>query len=232
MTVHERFMTHMKPSTIKKKSTYKIYNAVQKYGPENFYVETLEENIPLEYLDQKEIEYIAEYDSYVNGYNSTPGGDGRIINKLNNEEELLLLAQSGIGAKEIADMFCVNKATIFRTLHKLGFFYQTDKNEIIRLSEEGLSNIDIAEKLGCHVATVSRALIKAGKARRKKRIDKRDNFDFDELFNDYNNQMPIDDICSKYNLSKTTFNRIRKEHGIPRRKQIYKKKNTYQECND
>ena len=47
MTVMERFKNHLKPSTCKQRSTYKLYNAMNKYGKENFYVETLESNIPV-----------------------------------------------------------------------------------------------------------------------------------------------------------------------------------------
>lgn len=36
-SVDERFREHMKPSTIKKRGNYKIYNAIEKYGKENFY---------------------------------------------------------------------------------------------------------------------------------------------------------------------------------------------------
>lgn len=221
MTVHERFMNHMKPSTHKKRSSYKIYNAINKYGAENFYVETLEENIPLDKLDEKEIEYIAEYDSYNNGYNSTPGGDGRIINKLNNEDELLKLAKDGASPEELSIIFDVNKATIFRTCHKLGFYFRVDQNEIIELYECGYTNPQIAEILGCHPATVSRALKRTGKRRRRLPLDKRDNFDYNSLFTDYYNQMPMDDICKKYDISKTVFQRCRKDHGIKPREQIY-----------
>ena len=230
MTVHERFMAHMKPSTHKKKGTYKIYNAINKYGAENFYVETLEENIPIEELDEKEIEYIAKYDSYNNGYNSTPGGDGRIINKLNNEEDLLSLAQSGMRTKELAEIFDVSIATILRTLHKLGFYYCISQDEIMKLVDDGFSNQEISDILGCNKHTVSRALKRHGKSRRKKRLDKREGFDFESMFNDYAKQMPIDELCEKYDITESTFLRARQKYDIPTRKQIYKKKNnTYQE---
>lgn len=231
MTVHERFKAHLKPSKRKKNGSYKIYNAMNKYGAENFYVETLEENIPLEELNEKEIEYIAQYDSYVNGYNSTSGGDGRIINKLNNEEELLSLAQSGVSAEELAKKFNVHTATIHRTLHKLGFYYHVNQEEIIQLYNDGLSNQEIADKLGCHKYTVIRALKKHGISRRNQRLDKRIDFDFESMFSDYANQMPIDELCEKYNVTKSVFNRARHEHRIERRKQIYKTKkdNTCQE---
>ena len=58
-SVHERFMQHKRPS--KGKLDYKIYKAFRKYGIENFYVETLEENIYIENLDEKEIYYIELY---------------------------------------------------------------------------------------------------------------------------------------------------------------------------
>ena len=53
MTVRERFMTHMKPSICKRTPTRKLYNAINKYGRENFYYEILEENVPLKYLMKK-----------------------------------------------------------------------------------------------------------------------------------------------------------------------------------
>ncbi len=36
MTVHERFMSHKKPCVLKQRSTYKLYNAMNKYGSDNF----------------------------------------------------------------------------------------------------------------------------------------------------------------------------------------------------
>lgn len=51
----------------------KFYQALRKYGIENFKV-TILELCPSEELDQKEIEYISKYDSYHHGYNSTEGG--------------------------------------------------------------------------------------------------------------------------------------------------------------
>jgi len=121
-----------------------------------FYVETLEENVPIDQLDELEIKYISQYDSYNNGYNSTPGGDGRVINKINNEAELLKLAEAGMPAQEIADRFNVNKATIFRTLHKLDFYYHANHDEIKELFNSGLTNIEIGKLLKCDPLTVTR----------------------------------------------------------------------------
>lgn len=66
-----RYKAHM--------STYKntrFYNSIHKYGQENFVLEVLADNVKDEDLDELEIKYIAEYDSYYNGYNETLGGQG------------------------------------------------------------------------------------------------------------------------------------------------------------
>lgn len=51
----------------------KFYQALRKYGIDNFEVEILE-FCSTEQLDEKEIYYIKKYDSFHHGYNSTEGG--------------------------------------------------------------------------------------------------------------------------------------------------------------
>lgn len=236
MTVRERFMTHMKPSTSKKKGSYKLYNAVNKYGKDKFYVETLEEGIPVEQLDEKEIAYIQQYNSFLEGYNSTPGGDGRIINKVTNEEYMLDMAKCGIDSHEIAKVFGVNKATVIRTLHKLGFYYHVDRQRVYALSKAGMANKDIAAELGCHPYTVHRILESFNIRKRKERMVQRKDFDYESFELDYVNQMPICEICKKYNITKSTFYRIKKARSLETRPQIYKYKVRYHnnsvKCND
>lgn len=235
-SLKERFCAHMKPSTSKRKPGYKLYNAMNKYGKDKFYCETIETGIPIDQLDEKEIAYIAEYDSFRNGYNSTPGGDGRLINKLSNEEEVLALAKAGKGTKEIAKMFSVNQATVIRTLHKLGFYYHTDPDKVLELTETGKSNKEIAKILGCSAATVSRILDRKNKRKHRNPIKNRDCFDYDALIADYYNQMPMQELCDKYGITKTTFYRIKSNIGFRTRPQIYKHKIRYfnndARCND
>jgi transposase len=222
MTVHERFMTHMKPSAAKQKSGYKLYMALDKYGREKFYVETLETEIPVELLDQKEIEYIARYNSYNYGYNSTKGGDGRVINLIDNEEELLEKAKQKVPAVELAQLFDVNVATIYRTLHKLGFYYyEIDEESVIRDALLGMRQEEIANKYGVNKVTIQRILRKNNIRFHRERIDMRDAFDVDAVRSDYEKQMPISEICKKYNLTKTTFYRIKKQYIFPTREQVY-----------
>ena len=53
-----------------------IYRALRKYGIENFSFEVLEE-CDVDKLDEREIYWINELDTYKNGYNMTLGGGGR-----------------------------------------------------------------------------------------------------------------------------------------------------------
>ena len=227
MTVHERFMTHMKPSTAKRKRNYKLYNAVLKYGRDKFYVETLESDVPLNLLNQKEIEYISKYNSYYDGYNSSKGGDGRIINKIENEDEVLRMAKDGINSHVIAEFVGVDYITVLRTLHKLGFYYRPDQKEIVRLSKAGMSNTEIANRFGCHPYTVSRALQRHDSRKHRKPVKCRHDFDVDAFILAYNNQMPIEEICSVFKISSTTFYRLKSQYNIPTRPQIYKYKTRY-----
>lgn len=52
-----------------------IHQAFEKYGLTNFSFEVIEECLP-EQLNEREIYWIAQFDSYKNGYNMNPGGEG------------------------------------------------------------------------------------------------------------------------------------------------------------
>ena len=62
--------------------TMAIAKAIKKYGVENFKFEVLLSNIPLEEIDDKEIEYIKKYHTHVteHGYNISKGGRYNIEN--------------------------------------------------------------------------------------------------------------------------------------------------------
>lgn len=52
-----------------------LQKAWNKYGEQNFSIEIIEE-CTLEKLSEREILYIEKYDSFINGYNNTKGGEG------------------------------------------------------------------------------------------------------------------------------------------------------------
>ena len=84
--IEKRWKDHIKDS---EKGNQVIYRAMRKYGVENFSFEVVEE-CSIEELDEKEIYYIEEYNSYIhaensNGYNMTLGGGGVRGYKLSKE---------------------------------------------------------------------------------------------------------------------------------------------------
>ncbi len=74
-TVESRWKTH-KTDALKNKENRKFYNSIRKYGIECWTVETLCEVDTIAEAKSKEIEFIAFFDSYNCGYNSTKGGAG------------------------------------------------------------------------------------------------------------------------------------------------------------
>lgn len=71
--IYERWTNH-KWVANKGKDNTTLYQALRKYGIENFSFEIIEE-CSLEELNEKEIYWISYYDSYNNGYNESPGGE-------------------------------------------------------------------------------------------------------------------------------------------------------------
>lgn len=89
LSIQERFQQHCRD--YKKKSTEKrpLYQAMQKYGIEHFYIEKIEECSP-ELASEKEQYWIAFYKGYEQGYNATRGGDGKqLFNHFEIAKELI-----------------------------------------------------------------------------------------------------------------------------------------------
>lgn len=75
-TPEKRFKEHIYDS---KRDCFKnrpLYRAFNKYGINNFSLETIEE-CDNNYLSDREIYWIEYYCTYKNGYNATKGGDGK-----------------------------------------------------------------------------------------------------------------------------------------------------------
>lgn len=114
-----------------------LSKAFRKYGIENFNFEILEECEKQE-LSEREIYYIALYDTYNLGYNETSGGAGtpNISFKLSTNDVLEiynLLINSEISQKEIAKQFNVGEDVISTINHgksrrQIGYNYPLRNN--------------------------------------------------------------------------------------------------------
>lgn len=91
-SVEERFKAHLRTN-----KNLPLYNAIKKYGKENFEVFCLMSNVNEDELDYYEMYFIEYYNTFVDGYNMTKGGKGfrgihsdvtkeRISISMNNDE--------------------------------------------------------------------------------------------------------------------------------------------------
>lgn len=159
-----RFKNHCKKST-RTYRNYKLYDAMDELGVENFYVELLEDNVPIEKMYEREIYNIEKYDSFYNGYNSTKGGNGRLINKVSDIKEILELYAQGKSSTEISEIFNINPTTILRTLRRYNIEARANGNKYERFDEQKFIELwnnksmkitEIAEYFNVHKRTIKR----------------------------------------------------------------------------
>lgn len=115
---------------------YPLYKAFRKYGIENFTFDVIEECLVSE-LDNKEIYWIAFYDTYCNGYNQTKGGnspthskkiDEKILNAIDN-----LLATTTLTQKEIAIQYDISEEMVQGI--NTGRYWKRDRTYPIRVTK-------------------------------------------------------------------------------------------------
>ncbi len=86
--IEGRFSNHIASANSKSKCNDcpRLYNAIRKYGKDNFTIELIEETT-LEFIDQQEIYYINNFKSYDSkiGYNIALGGGGRSVVNVSDE---------------------------------------------------------------------------------------------------------------------------------------------------
>ena len=100
-----------KQEMLSNRSNNKFQNALRKHGWENFSFQVLEECSPEE-LNQKEVFWIQHYNSYLNGYNSTPGGQEKYFNP-----QLIYDAwDAGLSNIEIAEKLNIDRHTVYNNL--------------------------------------------------------------------------------------------------------------------
>ena len=87
-----------------------FYNAILKYGLENFQYEILEKDLSLEEAKELEKFYINFYKTYLpeNGYNISRGGEGRLLYDYN---QIILDWNSGLSVSELISKYQCNNKT-------------------------------------------------------------------------------------------------------------------------
>ena len=113
-TIEERFKIHIKDSKKEHCEKRPLYDAMNKYGIENFIIEEVESGLTDEEACIREEYWIKQYNSYIgfencNGYNATLGGDGK---RLYNYKEIAQKYQELKSVKDTAKYFNCDKKVI------------------------------------------------------------------------------------------------------------------------
>lgn len=113
-SIDNRWKEHKSDRT---KPTHKdrpLYRALNKYGPENFIIEEIEE-CSIDEMSDREIYWIEYYGSFKNGYNATTGGEGKSWV----DRELVIKTYNEIqNAKKVAQLLGHDQMTILDILHQ------------------------------------------------------------------------------------------------------------------
>lgn len=112
-TVEYRKLDHLKSYNNKKSRMYnfKIYQAMRKYGFDNFEFTTIEECMNEE-LEDREKYYIKLFNTIIDGYNEALGGAGKPLWTDKQIEACKILYENGWLLQDISDIFNSNPKTV------------------------------------------------------------------------------------------------------------------------
>ena len=112
-TIEERFKEHCRDSRKTRCNKRPLYNAMNKYGIENFKIEEIEYIEDDKLLAKREIYWINELNTY--GHNASKGGDGKILYDYN---EIIDLYNMGYSQKQVAEKIGCCDDTISKILKR------------------------------------------------------------------------------------------------------------------
>lgn len=115
-TIKKRWQQHKCNSSKNYFGQVVLYQAINKYGIENFVIEPIEE-IDNSQLDEREKYWIKYYDSYNNGYNATLGGKDITLYDLDEEQIIADYYKLKTGRK-VAKKYNVDHGVIDQILNK------------------------------------------------------------------------------------------------------------------
>lgn len=174
-----RWKEHVKEAYNKNSPRYNdlINKAIRKYGPDNFDVIILEDNLTIDELNAREQYWIKTEKTYYlenqHGYNMTYGGDGAIKYNSNNFKQLWL---KGYNCKEIANIYNCQPNTVSLHLQASGISKEDIAarqaelakiqnttirqyaDEIISKWKQGMSQIQLSKEYNCSYTTIKSIL--------------------------------------------------------------------------
>ncbi len=136
-TIETRWKEH-KSDALKKRDNRKFYNAIRKYGVDSWEIEMICEVKDKKEAILKEIELISLYDSYINGYNSTLGGDGN--NNIKMSEESNKKRSESLKGRKKPDNFNIGRKHSEVTKNKISTSHLGKKKPWVKWSDEQILN--------------------------------------------------------------------------------------------
>lgn len=115
-TIQERWREHRNDYKRERCEKRLLYDAMKKYGVENFTIEQVEECSP-EMVNEREKYWIEQYGSFKYGYNATIGGDGK---QYIDYDLIYSLYEEGKNQKEIAIILNCSTDTVRQVLDNNG----------------------------------------------------------------------------------------------------------------
>lgn len=137
-TAEERWKEHCRACRRLRCEKRPLYDAMNKYGVENFICELIEE-CSVENINDREIYWIEHYNSFHYGYNATLGGDGKpyvdydLIYQLFNDGKIMT---------EISIITGHDIATIRKGLNNMGVSLEERKNRGINVLKKPVIMLD------------------------------------------------------------------------------------------
>ena len=104
-TIERRWKQHQQNLKREDLKHLKLYNAILKYGIDNFIISEVEQVDDFKNLSKREQYWINYYDSFYNGYNCSLGGDGL---QLYDYDLIWQLWEEGKTIKQIAELMSCN----------------------------------------------------------------------------------------------------------------------------
>lgn len=138
-SIQERWKRHIWDKNKRVTEKRPLYDAMNKYGIENFEIKQLEE-CSIENSSEREIYWIEKLNSFKEGYNATYGGDGKVLYdyKLIAEKYLELQNQT-----KVANFFHCDSDTVLRALKNEKVKILTSKEVSINQNSKKVAMIDL-----------------------------------------------------------------------------------------
>lgn len=178
-TLRKRFTGHCCYSKSDRSDGMLIKRAIHKYGKDKFHISLIEE-CTVDSLNDREIYWIAYYDSYNNGYNLTKGGQSSNYFSLHRLEDTIdtkkfseYIKEFKPLATEVAAHFGICKCSVYNLIKRLNdpslilnsynpkkakSIEDIDKEELKKLYLEGWSILDLVKKYHIRKNKISKYL--------------------------------------------------------------------------